>query len=144
MRSSSYTLTAHCARNTLCVQTARWREYDTVFHSFTMCVLNKYTCMGKFRFCMALHYLFMNLNPIVCSINSFITSYYIICRTCFPNLTCLLIGGGTTGAQGARAPLKLSARGASTTSGVSYVVPMRMRQYYALLPLHEKNAHSYT
>ena len=27
VRSSSYTCTAHCARNTLCVQTARWREY---------------------------------------------------------------------------------------------------------------------
>ena len=39
---------------------------------------------------MALHYLFMNLNPIVCSINSFITSYYISCRTYFPNLTGLL------------------------------------------------------
>ena len=32
-------------------------------------------------------WLFMNLNPIVCSINIFITSYYISCRTCFPNLT---------------------------------------------------------
>ena len=50
-------------------------------------VCKKYTCMGKFRFCMAFHYLFMNLNSIVCSINSFITSYYISCRTCFPNLT---------------------------------------------------------
>ena len=50
-------------------------------------------------------------------------------------LCCIIIGGGTTGAQGARAILKLLASRASTTSGVnflSHVMPMRMRRYYVL------------
>ena len=39
-------------------------QCDACNQWFTMCVKQIDTCMGKFRFCMALHYLFINLNPV--------------------------------------------------------------------------------